>query len=46
MMMGKPWGYQEYSVWEEYGRWMAEVGVLDGPFDPAGAFSTEFLPAP
>jgi ABC-type nitrate/sulfonate/bicarbonate transport system substrate-binding protein len=46
MMMGKPWGYQEYAVWEEYGRWMSEVGVLDQAFDPAGAFSTEFLPVP
>jgi NitT/TauT family transport system substrate-binding protein len=46
MLMGKPWGYQEYAVWEEYGEWMAQAGVLDGSFDPALAFTTEFLPTP
>ena len=45
MMMGSPWGYQELAVWREYGDWMREVGVLEGAFDPAGAFTTEFLPA-
>ncbi len=45
MMMGNPWGYQELAVWQEYGDWMREVGVLEGAFDPSGAFTTEFLPA-
>jgi len=44
MMMGKPWGYQELVVWQEYGDWMRGVGVLDGTFDATGAFTTEFLP--
>ena len=44
MMLGNPWGYQELVVWQEYGDWMREVGVLEGRFDAAGAFTTEFLP--
>lgn len=46
MMMGNPWGYQELSVWQEYGDWMREVGVLEGTFDATEAFTTGFLPTP
>jgi ABC-type nitrate/sulfonate/bicarbonate transport system substrate-binding protein len=45
MIMDAPsWGHQELSVWSGYAEWMREVGVLSGLFDPAGAFTTEFLP--
>jgi len=44
MLLGGPWGRQELSVWEEYGRWMEAAGVLEGEFDPASAFTSEFLP--
>lgn len=45
MMVGDRWGYQRLTVWREYGNWMREVRVLEGAFDPVGAFTTEFLPA-
>ncbi len=44
MMMGGPWGHQQLAVWRDYGDWMREVGVLEGQFEPAEAFTTEFLP--
>ena len=45
MLMGAPeWGHQELSVWEDYSTWMWEQKVLEREIDPAGAFTTEFLP--
>ncbi len=45
MIMDAPsWGHQEISVWSDYADWMRKVGVLTGEFEPAGAFTTEFLP--
>lgn len=46
MIMNAQWGHQELSVWRDYGEWMGSVGVLDGDFDPAAAFTNTFLPAP
>lgn len=37
------WGIQDGKVWQEFGEWMAERGLLPGPFDPEEAFTTEFL---
>ena len=44
MFIGGEWGRQELTVWTEYGNWMKETGVLQGEYDPAAAFTTEFLP--
>jgi ABC-type nitrate/sulfonate/bicarbonate transport system substrate-binding protein len=38
------WGHQDLQTWEEYGEWMANAGVLEGDFDPAAAFTSDFLP--
>jgi len=38
------WGEQKLEVWKNYADWMAEHGVLEGEFDPAAAFTNEFLP--
>ena len=47
MILDAPvWGHQEMEVWANYAEWMREAGVLDGSFDPAAAFTTEFLPRP
>jgi ABC-type nitrate/sulfonate/bicarbonate transport system substrate-binding protein len=38
------WGEQKLEVWTNYAEWMTEHGVLEGEFDPAAAFTNEFLP--
>lgn len=38
------WGEQKLEVWTNYAEWMADHGVLEGEFDPAAAFTNEFLP--
>lgn len=37
------WGHQEASVWEDYGNWMIERGIIDN-FDAQAAFTDAFLP--
>ena len=45
MVMDAPhWGYQEEAIWREYADWMREVGVLEKEFDPASAYSNDYLP--
>ena len=45
MKMDAPqWGHQTQSVWEEYMRWMIDVGVIDDPIDVDTAFTNDFLP--
>jgi ABC-type nitrate/sulfonate/bicarbonate transport system substrate-binding protein len=45
MQMDAPqWGFQQSSIWRNYARWMREVGVLEGAFDPTEAFTNEYLP--
>jgi ABC-type nitrate/sulfonate/bicarbonate transport system substrate-binding protein len=38
------WGEQTLAVWQGYADWMRENGILTAAFDPAQAFTTEFLP--
>lgn len=38
------WGEQKASVWENYAEWMKEHELLEGEFDPAKAFTNDFLP--
>ncbi|NLH07583.1 MAG: ABC transporter substrate-binding protein [Chloroflexi bacterium] len=38
------WGWQTEERWQAYGDWMIESGIIEGPFDAASAFTTEFLP--
>lgn len=38
------WGQQEEAIWRDYAAWMIESGVIEGPFDAAAAFTTDFLP--
>jgi len=38
------WGEQKQEVWANYAAWMTEHGLLEGEFDPAAAFTNEFLP--
>lgn len=37
------WGYQELEVWEEFGEWMYEQGLISEKFDAEKAFTNEFL---
>ena len=38
------WGHQKLEVWENYGDWMYERGLLDQRLDAEKAFTNEFLP--
>lgn len=38
------WGEQSAAVWNAYGAWLAERGVIDAPIDAAAAFTNAFLP--
>lgn len=38
------WGEQKESVWRGYAELMQSHGVMEGEFDPAAAFTNEFLP--
>ena len=40
----RPFGWQEPSQWEAYGRWMFEQKLLKQPPDAAQALTNEFLP--
>ena len=37
-------GWQEHEVWQRFGDWMYENGLIEAPFDASGAFTNEFLP--
>lgn len=38
------WGEMKLEVWERYADWLQRNGLLEGEFDPAAAFTNEFLP--
>jgi hypothetical protein len=40
----KPFGWQEPSLWDAYGRWMYDNQLLKQPPDAARALTNEFLP--
>lgn len=37
-------GHQRLEVWQEFGDWMYEHGLIDQPFDGEAAFTNRFLP--
>lgn len=37
-------GHQELEVWQRFGDWMYEKGLIDSPFDGEAAFTNDFLP--
>ncbi|MDO3411314.1 ABC transporter substrate-binding protein [Saccharibacillus sp. CPCC 101409] len=39
------WGWQKPEVWKNYGEWMSSQQLLEGDFDPAKAFTNDYLPA-
>ncbi len=38
------WGEQRLETWQNFARFMTEQKLLDKPFDPSKAFTTQFLP--
>lgn len=38
------WGIQKLEVYQGYADWMKEHHILEKPFDPAKAFTNDFLP--
>ncbi|MET4559722.1 ABC-type nitrate/sulfonate/bicarbonate transport system substrate-binding protein [Lysinibacillus parviboronicapiens] len=38
------WGEQKLAVWRNYADWMTSNNVLEGEFNPAKAFTNDFLP--
>ncbi len=38
------WGEMKLEVWERYADWLQQNGLLEGEFDPAAAYTNEFLP--
>lgn len=39
------WGYQRADVWQRFGDWLSQNGLITGAFDYKKAFTNEFLPA-
>jgi len=37
------WGYMKESIWEDFGNWMYDSGLLAGRFDAGSAYTNEFL---
>lgn len=37
-------GWQDFDVWQRFGDWMYENGLIEAPFDASAAFTNEFLP--
>jgi len=35
---------QKLEVWQRFGKWMADRGLLGGPFNAEEAFTTEYMP--
>lgn len=40
----KRWGEMKLDIWETYGNWMYEKGLLEDKLDAKEAFTNEFLP--
>lgn len=38
------WGEMKKEVWETYGEWMYEKGLIENRLDPNNAFTNEYLP--
>jgi ABC-type nitrate/sulfonate/bicarbonate transport system substrate-binding protein len=38
------WGVQKLEVWQRFGKWMADRGLLGGPFKAEEAFTMEYMP--
>ncbi len=38
------WGEMNLKIWETFGNWMNENGLLENEFNPEEAFTNEFLP--
>lgn len=38
------WGEQNFSVWDDYSKWMAENNIIPTPIDASAAFTNDFLP--
>jgi ABC-type nitrate/sulfonate/bicarbonate transport system substrate-binding protein len=41
---GSPYGFVDPRVWQRFGRWMLQAGLLTRPDDAARAITDEFLP--
>ena len=41
---GEVWGEMELKMWEEYGAWMHEKGLIETELNAGEAFTNEFLP--
>jgi ABC-type nitrate/sulfonate/bicarbonate transport system substrate-binding protein len=37
------WGYQELEVWEDFGEWMYEQGLISERFEAEKAFTNQFI---
>lgn len=44
MAEASQWGIMDVSVWNNYGKWMYERGLLENPLESERAFTNEFLP--
>ncbi len=38
------WGQQKLKVWQDFGRWMFERGLIQDQFEAEAAFTNQFLP--
>lgn len=38
------WGEQNFSVWDDYSKWMAKNNIIPTPIDASAAFTNDFLP--
>lgn len=43
---GRSWGHQQAEVWDDFGAFLVDAGLLDEPVDTEAAFTDDFLPAP
>jgi hypothetical protein len=37
------WGYQELKVWEDFGDWMYQKGLIAEEFEAEQAFTNQFI---
>ncbi len=44
MADSKKWGYMKLSIWEKFGNWMYENGLINKKLDTQNAFTNDFLP--
>lgn len=41
---GRAWGHQEAEVWDEFGTFLVDAGLLDDAIDTEAAFTNDLLP--